>query len=109
MATAPSSSKPVLVVLSFLTAMNVINGGLAALDVLPVKTVGLLALATAAVSAGVGFYLQGRVVPAEAVAARVTGDGKLVSGPADQTIPTGTEVQLTRASDLSSPYGPTPH
>jgi hypothetical protein len=103
MTATPSQSRPVLVMLSILTGLNVVNGGLAALDVLPVKTVGLIALGTAAVSAGIGFYLQGVVVPLDAVAARVTGDGKVVSGPADQTIPTGREVEVTRTGD--SPYG----
>lgn len=92
---APSASKPVLIVFSLLAAMNVVNGGLAALDVLPVKVVGIIALATAGVTAGVMFYVQGVVVPLEAVGARLTNDGKMVTGPADQTIPAGTEVQLT--------------
>lgn len=96
---APSASKPVLIVLSVLTGLNVVIGGLGALEVVPAKVVGLIALGAAAVSAGVGFYLQGVVVPLSAVAARVTGDGKLVSGPAEQTIPTGAEVQLTPAAD----------
>jgi len=103
---APSASKPVLIVLSILTGMNVINGGLAALEVLPAKTVGLLALGTAAVSAAVGFYLQGVVVPVDAVAARVTGDGQLVSGPADPTIATGVPVEVSPAGP--SPYSDTP-
>jgi hypothetical protein len=90
-----SASKPVLIVLSILTGLNVINGGLGALDVVPAKVVGLLALGTAAVTASVMFYLQGKVVPLDAVAARVTGDGQLVAGPAEQTIPTGAQVQLT--------------
>jgi hypothetical protein len=95
----PSASKPVLVVLSVLAGLNVVNGGLGALDVVPAQVVGLIALGTAAVTTGLMFYLQGVVVPANAVAARVTGDGQLVSGPADQTIPTGTQVQLTPTAD----------
>jgi hypothetical protein len=102
MAAAPSSSKPVLVVLSILVGLNVINGGLLTLEVMPAKVVGLLALGTAAVSAAVGFYLQGVVVPVDAVAARVTGDGKIVTGDADPTIRPGTEVEV-------SPVGPSPY
>jgi hypothetical protein len=97
MAESPSSSRPVLMLLSVLVGMNVINGGLGALDVLPAKTVGLIALGTAAVSAGVGFYLQGAVVPVDAVGARLTGDGKMVTGAADPTIQPGTEVVISPA------------
>jgi hypothetical protein len=93
-AAAPSSSQPVLIVMSILAGMNVVNAGLGVLHVVSATVVGLLALGTAAVAAGIGFYLRGTVVPLDAVAARVTGDGKVVSGPADQTIPTGREVQL---------------
>lgn len=100
MSATPSASKPVLVVLSVLVSLNVINGGLGALEVVPVKVVGLLALGTAAVSAGIMFYLQGVVVPLNAVAARVTGDGQLVAGPAEQTIPTGAQVQLSPTTPL---------
>lgn len=97
---APSASKPVLIVLSILAGLNVINGGLGALEVVPAKVVGLLALGTAAATAGIMFYLQGVVVPLQAVAARVTGDGQLVAGPAEQTIPTGAQVQLTPTTPL---------
>ncbi len=102
MTAAPSASKPVLIVFSVLAGLNVVNGGLAALDVVPVKVIGILALGTAAVTAAVMFYVQGVVVPLNAVAARVTNDGKMVSGPAEQTIPTGAEVQLTPTAPL--PY-----
>lgn len=95
---APSASKPVLIVLSVLAGLNVVNGGLAALEVVPVKVCGVLALATAAITFGVQYYLQGVVVPLDAVAARVTGDGQLVAGPAEQTIPTGAQVQLAPTS-----------
>lgn len=94
----PSTSKPVLVVLSVIVGLNVVNGGLGALEVVPAKVVGLIALGTAAVAAGISFYLQGVVVPLNAVAARVTGDGQLVAGPAEQTIPTGAQVQLSPTS-----------
>lgn len=97
---APSASKPVLIVLSILAGLNVVNGGLGALEVVPAKVVGLLALGTAAVTAGIMFYLQGVVVPLQAVAARVTGDGQLVAGPAEQTIPTGAQVQLTPTTPM---------
>lgn len=100
MSATPSASKPVLVVLSVLVSLNVINGGLGALEVVPAKVVGLLALGTAAVSAGIMFYLQGVVVPLDAVAARVTGDGQMVAGPAEQTIPTGAQVQLSPTTPL---------
>jgi hypothetical protein len=90
----------VLIVLSVLAGLNVVNGGLGALDVVPAKVVGLLALGTAAVTAGMMFYLQGQVVPLDAVAARVTGDGQLVAGPAEQTIPTGAQVQLMPTTPL---------
>jgi len=99
---APSASKPVLIVLSILAGLNVVNGGLGALEVVPAKVVGLLALGTAAVTAGIMFYLQGVVVPLQAVAARVTGDGQLVAGPAEQTIPTGAQVQLTPATPMQN-------
>jgi hypothetical protein len=95
----PSASKPVLIVLSVLAGMNVVNGGLGAREVVPAQVVGLLALGTAAVTTGLMFYLQGVVVPANAVAARITGDGQLVSGPADQTIPTGTQVEISPTAD----------
>jgi hypothetical protein len=85
----------VLIVLSVLAGLNVVNGGLGVLDVVPAEVVGLLALGTAAVTAGMMTYLHGVVVPANAVAARVTGDGQMVAGPAEQTIPTGAQVQLT--------------
>lgn len=99
---APSASKPVLIVLSILAGLNVVNGGLGALEVVPAKVVGLLALGTAAVTAGIMFYLQGVVVPLQAVAARVTGDGQLVAGPAEQTIPTGAQVQLTPTAPMQN-------
>jgi len=98
----PNTSQPVLVALSFLAAMSIINGGLAALEVLPVKVVGCIALGTAAATYGIGYYLRAKVVPAEAVAASLDGEGVLRSGPADQTIPTGTEVEISPAG--RSPY-----
>lgn len=96
----PSASKPVLIAFSILAGLNVVNGGLAALEVVPAKAVGILALGTAAVTAGLMFYVQGVVVPLPAVAARVTGDGQLVAGPAEQTIPTGAQVQLVPTSPI---------
>lgn len=97
--TTPSASKPVLIVTSVLAGLNVVTAGLGVLEVVPAKVVGIIALATAAVAAAVGAYLQGVVVPLNAVAARVTGDGQLVAGPAEQTIPTGAQVQLTPTAD----------
>lgn len=99
---APSStSKPVLIVLSILTGMNVVNGGLSALEIVSVQVAGLIALGTAAVSAAIGFYLQGQVVPLGAVDVRITGDGKRVASEASK-IPTGTEVDVR-------PVGPSPY
>lgn len=104
MTAAPSSSKPVLIVMSILAGLNVVNGGLGALEVVPAKVVGIIALGTAAVAAAIGFYLQGAVVPANAVAARVTGDGQLVAGDAT-VISTGTKVELSPDTG-PSPYVP---
>lgn len=101
-AAQPSASRPVLMVLSILVGLNVVNGGLGALEVVPSKVIGLIALGTAAVSAGIGFYLQGAVVPRDAVAARLTGDGQMVAGEATN-IPTGTKVELS-ADTGPSPY-----
>ncbi len=103
MTAAPSASQPVLVVMSILAGLNVVNGGLGALGIVSAQVAGCIALGTAAVAAGIMFYLRGVVVPADAVAVRVDGNGVLRSGPADQTIPTGAEVEpAVRATP--SPY-----
>lgn len=111
MSAAPSASQPVLITLSILAGLNVVNGGLGALGIVSVQVAGCIALGTAAVAAGIGFYLRGAVVPESAVGARLTGDGKMVTGKADPTIQPGTEVVISPAdggpSDLASPYSPT--
>lgn len=98
-----SKSKPLRIAFAILVGLNVVNGGLGALELVPVAVVGLIALGTAAVTAGLTFYVEGSVTPANAVAARVTEDGSLVAGPATN-IPDGTKVEVSTDTG-PSPYG----
>lgn len=95
MTATASASKPVLVAFSFLAALNVMNAGLGALELVSAQVAGAIALGTAAITAGLAYYVQGQVTPADAVAARVTGDGQLVAGPAAGLVQTGTPIQLS--------------
>lgn len=76
--------RPVLILMSFLVGVDVILGGAALRDFIDDKVVGLLLLILAGVKVGMGFYLQGQVVPFSDVAAFVPEDDRtaLRAGPA---------------------------
>lgn len=107
MTAAPSASKPVLIAFGVLAGLNALNGGLAASDLVSKEVAAWIALVTGVVAAVLAVVVQGVVVPLNAVGARLTGDGKMVSGPADQTIPNGAEVQLTPTAEGG--YGQIPN
>lgn len=76
--------RPVLILMSTLVGVDVVLGGAALRDFIDDKVVGLLLLILAGVKVGLGFYLQGKVVPFSDVAAFVPDDDRsaLRAGPA---------------------------
>lgn len=100
-----SKSKPVLVTFSILAGAQVLTGGAALADAIPKNVVGLLVLTTAAVQAGMTFYVQGQVTPWADVVSKVTPEGDVIAGPAaDQA--TGTIVPRPEP-DAGEATGPT--
>jgi hypothetical protein len=56
-------NKPVVVMGTVITVLQVISGGVAALEILPDKAVGLILLGTAALTAGWTYYTHQQVTP----------------------------------------------
>lgn len=102
MAAAPSASKPVLIAFGILAGLNALNGALAGTDMVPKVVAAWIAIGTGVLAAILAVVVQGVVVPLNAVGARLTRDGKMVSGPADQTIANGAEVELTPTTDTGA-------
>ena len=82
MSTPQSQSQPVLVTFSVLAGLQILTGGALLAEVVGVQVAGLLALVVAAVQFGMTYYVQGLVVPNNAVAVRQLPSGDLVAGPA---------------------------
>lgn len=55
--------RPVAVMGAIITALQIINGGLGALDIIPDKWVAFIALIIAAITAGWAFYTHNQVTP----------------------------------------------
>lgn len=77
-----TKSRPVLITFSVLAGLDVLSAGAALGDVIGVKVLALLVLATKAVQTGMSFYVQGQVTPQADVAAYVNDHGSVVAGPA---------------------------
>lgn len=89
-----SQSKPVRTMTAVLAAYTFIVGGLATLDVLPVKWIGVLGLLGGAITLGYGTYTGTQTTPWSAVVAKATSSGLVVAGPAADTA-TGKEVTVS--------------
>lgn len=81
--------RPVLATMSILVGAQVLTAGASLAEVIGQDTAGLLALAVAAVQAGLAFYVQGQVTPFAAVAARRHVDGRVTLGPASTAVMAG--------------------
>jgi hypothetical protein len=76
-------SRPVLIVFSILSGLDVLFGGAALGNIIGVDTLALCILGTKAVQVGMTFYVQGTVTPTKDVAAYDAGDQRgIVAGPA---------------------------
>lgn len=91
-----STPNPVLIMAAVLTTYQAFVGGLAALEVLDPKLVGVLVLAGAAVGLGWGVYTRGQVTPWSVVVAKATPQGNVIAGPAAMQ-DTGASVVVTDA------------
>lgn len=85
-------SRPVVVWMSILAALQVMSAGSALADVVPAKWAALFSLGVAAAQAGIQFYVQSQVTPWETVIAKENEDGQAVAGPANN-LPTGTALE----------------
>lgn len=77
-----TKSRPVVITMSVLAALQVLTAGAALTDVLGKDIAALFVLAVAAVQAGVQFYVQAQVVPVQDVGSYIDKTGEMVSGPA---------------------------
>lgn len=94
-----TTSKPLLIWSSILVGLQVLTGGAALSDTIGVQAAGMMILAVGALQAGTQFYVNGKVVPTDQVAAAVI-DGQMVAGPAASPV-TGTPV--TVVTDVGVP------
>jgi hypothetical protein len=85
-------SRPVVVWMSILAALQVMSAGSALADVVPSKAAALFSLGVAAAQAGIQFFVQAQVTPWETVVAKENETGQVVAGPASE-LPTGTVVE----------------
>lgn len=93
--------QPVLVLMSFLVALDVIVSGAALSDILSPKVVGLMLLVMAAIKVGTAYYLRGQVVPLADVGAYLTERNRMVAGPAS-TVPDDHPVQVRATATYTS-------
>lgn len=97
-----SKSRPVLIAMSVLAALQVLVAGAALGDVLGSDVASLAALCVAAAQVGVQFYVQAQVVPVGDVAAYRDTAGDIVSGPAAPPVERDVEV----VAQPVAPYEP---
>lgn len=57
------NKEPVLIVMSTLAALQLLTGAAAFAEVVPTPWAGLAVAVVAAVQAGLGFYVRGKVTP----------------------------------------------
>jgi hypothetical protein len=74
--------QPVLIMTSVLAGLTTLTSGAAFVEQVPRPVAGFAGLIVAALTAGWGVYVRGRVVPDETVVARKTPEGIIVAGPA---------------------------
>jgi hypothetical protein len=97
-----STSRPVLTAMSILAGLQILTGGAALGDVIGVKVAALAILIVGAAQGGIQFYVQGKVTPNDAVAARALPSGAVVAGPAAPgTTKEGEEVDVLRTGDVT--------
>ncbi len=110
-------SRPVVIVMSILAALQFLFGGLATVNlgsqgnetILAIGAIGTLAVAAA--QAGLQFYVQNLVVPVIDVAAYKDKDGELVAGPAatppavrDEPVNVTSESAVAAATEAEPQY-----
>jgi hypothetical protein len=76
--------------------MQILTGGAALSDIIPVKVAGFLSLVTAAAAGALAFIVQEKVTPTEDVEAFVNMAGRTVAGDAS-LIPNGDPVTVAPA------------
>lgn len=99
-------SRPVLIIFSILSGLDVLFSGAALGNVIGVDTLALCILATKAVQVGMSFYVQGQVTPNRDVAAYDSGDERgVVAGPAAATA-NGAPVEVVQTGEPPAPVPP---
>lgn len=85
--------QPILKWMALLAGIDVVVGGSALANFIPVDVIGFIALLLAGAKVAVAFYLRGQVVPLQDVGAYVTVTGRMAAGPAANA-PDGTTVEV---------------
>lgn len=89
-----SESKPVRVLGTVLAVLVALQGYVSTIDAVPTWAKLVLGGAILLTTVGLARWTQSQVTPWEAVAAKVTPDGQIVSGPADPGRPNGAAVSV---------------
>lgn len=83
--TVPATKpQPVLVIMSIMTGVTFVVGGLAAANLVSVRVIGIIMIVVAGVNQAMAYYLRGQVVPLADVASYVNTDRVVVNGPASR-------------------------
>jgi hypothetical protein len=99
-----SKSKPVRLLLAVAASSTAVAGGLSLLTPDRFDWIGPAAgLLGLVITAGVAVYTEQSVTPWADVAVKATPGGRLVAGPAAESIPNGTSVAVTGVGGQTAP------
>lgn len=88
-------SEPVLITMSILAGASILLGGFGTTGNETLETISAFGmLAVGAITAGIQFYLRGQVTENSSVVERITEDGRIVAGVANEFVEPGDTVRV---------------
>lgn len=98
-------SEPVLITMSILAGASILLGGFGTTGNETLETISAFGmLAVGAITAGIQFYLRGQVTENSSVVERVTEDGRIVAGVANEFVEPGDTVRVKGERPSDSAY-----